>query len=160
MHSVKTGKVNQTIMNAQRLKAQREHARAPLPAPALYSRAPTRPCKQICKVALALQRCVHEQAGRRVRAGAATLAPEAAVRAGFPRGADWAVHKFGGTCVSAAERISEASAVLATVRALPLSAGCVSCLPPVPLLLYPSHAQRRHTLHAHRGNCTTSDMRV
>ena len=49
---------------------------------------------------------------------AAVEAPASAVDA-FPRGDEWTIHKFGGTCVSAAERIAEAARVVVGVRLLP-----------------------------------------
>jgi hypothetical protein len=48
--------------------------------------------------------------------------PEAASGAPFPRGPDWEVHKFGGTCVSVAERIAGVCDVLLKVRSLGLPA--------------------------------------
>jgi hypothetical protein len=46
--------------------------------------------------------------------------PQAASGAPFPRGPDWEVHKFGGTCVSVAERIAGVCDVLLKVRSLGL----------------------------------------
>lgn len=46
-------------------------------------------------------------------AAAATDAPVQAQ--GFARGEQWSLHKFGGTCVSAAERIFQAGEVLVQV---------------------------------------------
>jgi hypothetical protein len=45
----------------------------------------------------------------------------------FPRGHDWSVHKFGGTCVSAAERISEAAKVVVEVRHLRFEQRTAAC---------------------------------
>lgn len=52
---------------------------------------------------------------RSILRSAAPIAEAPVKQQGFPRGDEWALHKFGGTCVSAAERISEAGDVLVQV---------------------------------------------
>lgn len=101
-------------MNAAQTRAQCEQSLARRPAPSKRARSHQRRCQHQHRARSHV--CVHAEASRRVEAQAATLAPQATVHAAFPRGAEWSVHKFGGTCVSAAERISEAAEVLTKVR--------------------------------------------
>lgn len=65
---------------------------------------------------------------RRPQCSAAVDVPPAAPPvAAFPRGAHWAVHKFGGTCVSAAERIREAASVVTQVQRLAVKRMHMQC---------------------------------
>ena len=74
----------------------------------------------VAPAALALPRCAsqrRERAARRrgvsVVAQAAAAQQAAAADAGaFPRGGDWEVHKFGGTCVGSSERIRAAAKLM------------------------------------------------
>jgi aspartokinase/homoserine dehydrogenase 1 len=91
---------------------------------------PGRPPVRPPTVALATPRAIGWAAGsplpaaptgklaRRPAASPAVSAPSSAAATAptsttpFPRGPHWEIHKFGGTCVSAAERIREAAAYI------------------------------------------------
>mmetsp|Transcript_23921 Transcript_23921/g.74812 ORF Transcript_23921/g.74812 Transcript_23921/m.74812 type:complete len:938 (-) Transcript_23921:174-2987(-) len=62
--------------------------------------------------AIAARSLAASRAGRRAPATVAAVAEATKSSTGCPRGGDWAIHKFGGTCVASAERIMEVAKVM------------------------------------------------